>query len=153
MSQIEGITDLILEVFRLNGALVHAGDGLVADIGLTSARWQVLGAIALTAQPLSVAGIARTMGLSRQAVLRLVKEMIGDGLLRLAENPHHRRARLVLMTVTGEAVYAAAIARHRPWAEGLARDLDRDAIGTATTLLRALRQHLDAARTREVDDD
>ena len=37
------ITDLILETFRLNGQLLAAGDALVSDVGLTSARWQVLG--------------------------------------------------------------------------------------------------------------
>jgi hypothetical protein len=45
-------TELILETFRLNGLLLEAGDRLVADIGLTSARWQVLGAIALAPVPL-----------------------------------------------------------------------------------------------------
>jgi hypothetical protein len=39
------ITDLILETFRLNGELLTAGDRLVADLSLTSARWQVLGAV------------------------------------------------------------------------------------------------------------
>jgi hypothetical protein len=41
-------TALILEVFRFNGRLLAAGDKLVANLGLTSARWQVLGAIALS---------------------------------------------------------------------------------------------------------
>ena len=40
------LTALIVEVFRLNGCLLEAGDSLVGDVGLTSARWQVLGAIA-----------------------------------------------------------------------------------------------------------
>ena len=32
------LTELILETFRLNGALLSRGDRLVQDIGLTSAR-------------------------------------------------------------------------------------------------------------------
>src|SRR5271166_4204772 len=92
------ISELILEVFRLNGRLLEAGDALVADIGLTSARWQVLGAVALSAVPLPVAHIARNMGLARQSVQRLVDEMLADGLVRHAPNPHHRRAKLVLLT-------------------------------------------------------
>src|SRR5205814_345438 len=55
------VTELILEVFRLNGRLLAAGDRLVADLGLTSARWQVLGAIALASSPMPVAWIARNM--------------------------------------------------------------------------------------------
>ncbi|MGA9320678.1 MAG: helix-turn-helix domain-containing protein, partial [Xanthobacteraceae bacterium] len=95
------ITDLVLETFRLNGRLLAAGDALVGDLGLTSARWQVLGAIALSAVPLSVAQIARNMGLTRQAVQRLANEMQGDGLVRFAPNPHHQRAKLVLLTPAG----------------------------------------------------
>ena len=57
---------LILDVFRLNGRLLAAGDRMVEDLGLTSARWQVLGAVALAAAP--VAWIARNMGLTRQGV-------------------------------------------------------------------------------------
>ena len=92
------ITDLVLETFRLNGRLLASGDALVADLGLTSARWQVIGAMALSPMPLSVAQIARNMGLTRQAVQRLANEMEADGLMRFAPNPHHQRAKLVVLT-------------------------------------------------------
>src|SRR5262249_60183634 len=61
------MTELILETFRLNGLLLEAGDRLVAEIGLTSARWQGLGAIALAPGPLPVAHLARHMGRGRPA--------------------------------------------------------------------------------------
>ncbi|TIW72492.1 MAG: MarR family transcriptional regulator, partial [Mesorhizobium sp.] len=41
----KALSDLILDLFRLNSRISAAGDRLVADLGLTSARWQVLGAI------------------------------------------------------------------------------------------------------------
>ena len=66
------LTDLILEVFQLNGRLLAAGDALVRDLGLTSARWQVLGAAAMSTVPLPVAYIARNMGQTRQSVQRIV---------------------------------------------------------------------------------
>ena len=62
------MTDLILDLFRLNGRLLAAGDRLVAGLGLTSARWQVLGAIALADRPQPVAWLARDMGVYRQGV-------------------------------------------------------------------------------------
>ncbi|WP_246483558.1 hypothetical protein [Paenacidovorax monticola] len=37
------LTDVVLTLFQLNGALVDWGDGFVAPEGLTSARWQMLG--------------------------------------------------------------------------------------------------------------
>src|SRR6185436_14767234 len=106
MKQGAAVTALILETFRLNGRLLSAGDALVRNLELTSARWQVLGAIAAAPLPLSVAQVARSMGLTRQAVQRLANEMERDGLLRFAANPNHQRAKHVVMAPRGEAAYA-----------------------------------------------
>ncbi len=141
----EAATTLVIEVFRLNGELLAAGDALVADLGLSSARWQVLGGIALSPVPLPVAHLARNMGLTRQGVQRLVDEMRADGLLALSANPHHRRAMLVAMTGAGEAAYRAALARQRVWADALAAGLSPAGIEAAAGLLRELRRRLRAA--------
>ncbi|GJE03426.1 MarR family winged helix-turn-helix transcriptional regulator [Methylobacterium isbiliense] len=136
---------LVIEVFRLNGDLIEAGDALVRDLGLTSARWQVLGAIALAPAPLPVAHIARNMGLARQSVQRVVDDMRSDGLVRLEPNPHHRRAPLVAMTPRGEAAYRQAIARKDLWADVLTEGLSPEAIEAAGTLLRTLQQRIGAS--------
>jgi DNA-binding MarR family transcriptional regulator len=143
MSKRDAITDLILETFRLNGRLLVAGDALVADLRLTSARWQALGAMALSAVPLPVAHIARNMGLTRQAVQRLVNEMERDGLVQFGPNPHHQRARLVFLTARGKAAYDAAMKRQEPWASSLADGVRTTQIEIATATLRAIRQRLD----------
>jgi DNA-binding MarR family transcriptional regulator len=136
------LTDLILETFRLNGALLTAGDGMIADLGLTSARWQVLGAMDLSPSPLPVAHIARNMGLSRQAVQRLVNEMAMQDLVRFIPNPHHQRAKLVLMTAKGRTVFDAAMDRQRPWANHLATGLSSEDVSTALRVLQSLRNKL-----------
>jgi len=92
------VTELILETFRLNGQLLEAGDRLTAPLGLTSARWQILGAIETEGRPLTVAQIGRRMGLSRQAVQRVVNDLDRLGFVSLEENPDHKRARLVVLT-------------------------------------------------------
>lgn len=138
------LTELILETFRLNGRLLAAGDALVRDLGLTSARWQVLGAVALSPVPLPVAQVARNMGLSRQGVQRLADEMEAQGIVRFEPNPHHRRARLLVPTERGRGLYEAASALQRPWAAALAAGLPEPEIEAATALLRALRSRLEA---------
>ena len=130
------LTDLMLAVFRLNGRLLAGGDRLGADMGLTSARWQVLGA--LEAGPGSAAEVARRMGLRRQSVQRLVDAMVADGLLALSDNPNHKRARLVDMTEQGRARYASIMARHRGWANGLSEGLDPTAIAAGVALVEEL---------------
>lgn len=143
MQSPDTISDLILEVFRLNGRLLAAGDRLVRDLDLTSARWQVLGAVALADRAETVAGLARGMGLTRQAVQRLVNDLQADGLLVTTDNPNHRSARLVSMTETGAAAYAEASRRQKPWAERLTSGHSARAIAEAADLLRAIRQKLE----------
>ena len=139
----EALTDLVLTVFRLNGRLLAAGDHLVSDLGLTSARWQVLGAIAHAPSPQPVAWLARSMGLNRQGVQRIVNEMREDELVELHPNPHHRRAHLVALTKHGESVYAAASRLQMPWASALAKGLDGEELAAASRIIKALSERLE----------
>jgi DNA-binding MarR family transcriptional regulator len=141
------ITELVLEVFRLNGRLIAAGDALVGRIGLTSARWQVLGAIALQARPLPVVRIADAMGLARQSVQRIVDALAQDALVVFRENPHHKRAKLVALTPKGVALFGAAMRLQKPWAGKLAGRLDRASLATALNVLKALRARLETGMT------
>ena len=110
----DAFTAVVLEVFRLNGALLAAGNTLCEGTGLTSARWQVLGAIAMRASPLTVAQIARAMGLTRQSVQRLVDELQQEGVVERVADPEHRRARPVRLTERGAALYAEMRRRQVP---------------------------------------
>ncbi len=118
---------------------------LVRDLDLTSARWQVLGAIALSPVPLPVAHIARNMGLARQSVQRIVDDIRDDGLVQLEPNPHHRRAPLVAMTPAGVAAYERATERKDLWADVLTEGLSPEAIEAASTVLRTLQQRIGAS--------
>ena len=137
------LTGLMLDIFRANGALLSAGDRLVAPLGLTSARWQVLGSIALTDHPLPVAHLARVMGLSRQAVQRVVNDLEGEGFVRFEPNPHHKRAHLVVLTARGQDAYAAAASREAPWANELAGDLAAEEIAAARRVIARLTRRLE----------
>lgn len=111
----EDMTRLILAIFRANGALLAAGDRLVAGLGLTSARWQLLGSIAEEEQPLSVAQLARKMGVTRQAVQRIVNELQKNGMIAFRTNPHHRRAQLIVLTKHGQNLFERAMQIQQPW--------------------------------------
>ena len=138
----EIVADVILSVFRLNGQLIDAGNRLVGDIGLTSAWWQVLGALDLSPVPLPVAHIARNMGLSRQSVQRVAGLLAEKGLVRFEVNPHHQRARLVVLTPRGRAAVKGAEQRQRPWARDLAAGLSVERISTALDVLAHMNAHL-----------
>ena len=111
MKQVAAVTALILEIFRVNGRLLAAGDGLVRSLDLDQR------ALAGPGRNRNRTGSAfgrpdrPRMGLTRQAVQRLANDMERDGLLRFAANPNHQRAKHVVMTPRGEAAYAAAMKR------------------------------------------
>ena len=69
-------TQLIVKVFRLHGRLLAAGDNLVRDTGLTSARWQILSA---TADPLTAS--PSTWRMFFRAWMRLAKRRRASGSL------------------------------------------------------------------------
>jgi DNA-binding MarR family transcriptional regulator len=120
-----------------------AGDRLVADLNLTSARWQVLGAIALAERPQPVAWLARSMGLNRQGVQRIVNEMRHDGLLKIEPNPHHRRAHLVVLTKRGKDAFEAATRLQVPWANGLADGVSLKDLATTQRVVTELCEWLE----------
>src|ERR1700726_5361253 len=97
----EALTNLMLDLFRLSSRLLTVGDRLAAGLGLTSARWQILGAITSAERPQPVAWLARDLGGNRQNVQRIVNDLQKMGFVALEENPHHRRASLVVLTDKG----------------------------------------------------
>ena len=137
-------TKLILETFRLNGALIAAGDQLVGDLGLTSARWQVLGS--LRDCPATVAEIARRMGLTRQNVQRIADCLAIDGFVTTFANPAHRRAKLYSLTSHGRTVMEEVVYRQAEWANKIADGIDSteivEAVSLMTMLLKRLEQNL-----------
>ena len=138
----EAVTDLILNLFRVNNLLLTAGDRLVEGLGLTSARWQVLGAIAYADRPQPVAWLARDMGGNRQNVQRIVNDLKEGGLVTFAPNPHHRRAQLVVLTDKGRQTTESAMRLQVPWVNRLAQGLAVKDIETAHRVLTTLRQRL-----------
>jgi DNA-binding MarR family transcriptional regulator len=92
-----------------------------------------------------MARLARAMGLHRQGVQRIVNELEAEGIVALADNPHHRRARLVRFTRKGEALYREADRRQKPWAKALAKGLDAKGIAASEVLLKSLRERLEQA--------
>jgi|SRR5271156_2940596 len=148
----ETVDDFIVSVFRLNGYLIDAGNRLVMDIGLTSARWQVLGALSLSPVPLPVAHIARNMGLTRQSVQRVADLLMEKGLVQFEANPHHQRAKLVVLTRQGSAAVKAAEERQRPWARNLTAGLTLERIAAALEVITHMNKRL-AQAVGATDED
>jgi DNA-binding MarR family transcriptional regulator len=145
----EALSSLMLDLFRVNSLLLTAGDRLVAPLGLTSARWQTLGAIVLAERPQPVAWLARDLGANRQNVQRIVNDLQRDGLVAFETNPHHRRAQLVVLTDKGRETFDAAMRLQAPWINGLADRLELADVETVRRVATALRKKLEASDAEE----
>ncbi len=139
----DALTDLMLDLFRAMSLLLTAGDRLVAPLGLTSARWQILGAIVSTERPQPVSWLARDLGANRQNVQRIINDLHKDGLVAFETNPHHRRAQLVVLTDKGRRAFDAAMDLQAPWVNELADGLLVKDIGTVRRVVTALRLKLE----------
>ena len=130
-----------LTVFRLNGQFLALADVLARPAGCTAARWQVLGAV-LT-EPLTVSGIARAMGITRQSVQRLADVLVDEGLAEYVDNPAHARAKLVRPTDAGYTVIARIDPAHAAAARRLTAELGRDALHDTVEAMSELSVALD----------
>jgi len=139
----QSLTDLIQAMFRANNLTLIWGDRLVAAFGLTSARWQILGAIMHADRPQPVAWLARDLGANRQNVQRIINDLHQEGIVALEPNPHHRRAHLVVLTQKGREAYDAAINAYNPRIRSLAKDFSLEDIQAARRVLTALRDKLE----------
>lgn len=134
----QNFTEIVLEIFKVNGLLATEGDRLTKAFGLSSARWKVLGALEMSKIPLTVSQIARTMGLSRQAVQRLTDAMKNDGLLDYQENPQHKRANHVVLSNKGKDVYSLISEIQIPWANQISKRIKAEDLKTTLMTLRRI---------------
>ena len=136
-------TDIVLEVFKLSGLLITEGDKLTSALGLTSARWKVLGALAYSKVPMTVPQIAHTMGQTRQSVQRLADAMEKDGLLSYQNNPYHKKAKLVALSARGKEVFELLDQQQIPWADRNSAGISTADMQVALSVLRKMVQRFE----------
>ncbi|WP_420224404.1 MarR family winged helix-turn-helix transcriptional regulator [Pigmentiphaga litoralis] len=140
------LTGLTLTVFRLHGALLQWGDKLVEPLGLTSARWQMLGALALAGGPLTAPQIGNAMGVTRQGAQKQLNLLLELGLVVARPNPAHQRSPLYVLTSAGSQLYARADALWNAHVAAMNRHVRaEDALSAKATLDTMLRHLLASA--------
>ncbi|MBM4202479.1 MAG: winged helix-turn-helix transcriptional regulator [Gammaproteobacteria bacterium] len=113
------------------------------SLSLTSARWQVLGTIVAATRPQPVAWLARDMGANRQNVQRIVNDLVREGLVSLATNPHHRRASLIALTDKGKQAFDDAMRLQAAWINQLCAGLRIEDIETTRSVITTVHRKLE----------
>ncbi|MEO5350183.1 MAG: MarR family winged helix-turn-helix transcriptional regulator [Magnetococcus sp. YQC-3] len=102
---LDSFTAIILQIFRSNGQMIGWGDRFAAPFGLTSARWQMLGALAMASRPMSAPQLASNMGVTRQGAQKQLDRLLHEGMIEKLANPYHKRSPVYQLTVAGKERY------------------------------------------------
>lgn len=148
-SNSEAVTDLTLTLFRLHGVLMQWGDRLVKPLGLTSARWQMLGAIAIAGKALTAPQIAAVMGVTRQGAQKQLNLLLELDCVVSTTNPAHRRSPLYKLTPSGLQLYQKADELWRGKTHELSAQLKPLQLKTTTTTLLEMLNHFSPPSSTE----
>jgi DNA-binding MarR family transcriptional regulator len=138
------IYDLIVEVRAAFNALKSYSDAMIEDLGVTSAMRAVLEFL-FTEGPHPVPRIAEAKSVTRQHIQILADALSEKGLVRFAENPGHKRSKLLELTPTGEELFASIRTREAKVLERLSGRIPADQARQAAQVIRSMRQALAAA--------
>lgn len=116
----ELLSALAKTAFRLNGQFLAIGEELARPAGLTAAWWLVLSTV--LDRPLTVAEVAREIGVTRQSVQRIADVLVDRGLAEHRPNPAHRRANLLTPTPAGRAAIRRIVPQHAVFTRRLAAE-------------------------------
>jgi DNA-binding MarR family transcriptional regulator len=135
---------IVADVFELAGRFREQGEAIAGAVGQTQARWQVLSAA--SADPRSVAQIARRLGVSRQNVQRIADLLVEENSASYAANPDHKGSPHLVLNARGRDALAkitkAAAQSHAQLARRLAG-------GDVDALHRRLRRLIQALNDRD----
>ena len=133
--------DFTLGIFKLNGQMLAAGERLARPVGLTVAWWQVLGAV--LHKPLTASGVAREMGITRQAVQRVANRLRDDGLLETLPNPAHKRAPLLTPSKAGYTAVQRIAPEQAAFADLIVEHFGRQRLEELVASLHAMSKTID----------
>jgi DNA-binding MarR family transcriptional regulator len=120
-------------IFRINGLLIQAGEGITRPLGQSSARWQVLGGVGYG--PRTVADIAKSIGHARQSVQRLADVLAKEGLVAFSDKPDDKRTSLLELTPAGSEVLTAIYRHQVKWSRRITRKLSAEQLDALASAL------------------
>lgn len=146
------ISETVVAVFQANGRMLEWGDTFTAPFGLTSARWQILGAIAWARQKPTAPQIAGQMGISRQGAQKQLNLLVNDGLIEKLANPAHRRSPVYRLSAAGRVLFERVSASWESHTKAIGERFSASNLETTLCVLNEL-VNLHAQPAQEIDDE
>jgi len=135
---------IVADIYELAGRLRERGEAIAGAVGQTQARWQVMSAA--SAEPRTVAQIARRLGVSRQNVQRIADLLVAERSASFAANPDHKGSPFLILNAGGRDALAKITKAAAQSHAQLARRLAGAEVGA---LHRGLRKLIQAMNDRD----
>ncbi len=120
-----GERDLIAGIIQLGNLLNRRLAPLFEKANVTPQQWAVL--LTIAEEPVSLAGVARKLAVSKQNMTGMIARLEQLGLVERSENPQDLRSARVQLTRRGRTVIEKFTPLYQEWQKTLGRDLpDRD---------------------------
>ncbi|MEF2144152.1 MAG: MarR family transcriptional regulator [Desulfovibrionaceae bacterium] len=135
--------ELFMQTFALRDALARIMDKGHAEAGLSTPQARILRLLE-NRETLTVPDLARSLGISRQFILKTVHELSTAGLVAFEENPRHKRSMLLRITEQGLAARKAFREREDAIVQRMLPETDAASVHAASALLKALCRDVEA---------
>lgn len=98
---------LFFRLYQCVNVLHKTGTRAVEDVGLTTQRWAVLGALSRSdvSAGMSVGDLASYLKVTRQSLSGITTRLEADGLIESITDPDDGRSRLLRMTAHGDTLW------------------------------------------------
>ena len=123
-----------------------------ADLGITASMRAVMETLAEEGDK-TVPEIARIKGVSRQHIQVNVNALVDENLVKLIDNPTHKRSPLVVLTKNGRTAFREMRRREASTLDYLAADFKADTLDNAAAMLSELNHKLIALEKETEDHD
>ena len=131
--------DLVSGVIQLSNLLMRHLAPIFEKAKVTPQQWAILAALAAAEEPLSLAGLARTMLVSKQNMTGMVARLEQLGLIARQGDPDDLRSSRLTLTRRGRAAVEKLRPAYDAWRRELAGDLaERDVAALTRTVDRLI---------------
>jgi DNA-binding MarR family transcriptional regulator len=135
---------IVDEILRLQSCFENVFADLECLSGLSTLQKLVLSCILDSPVPPTVPQIGRNLDRPRQVIQRVANELVREGLLEKAPNPHHRRASLLVPTPAAVELARQAEERATKTTTAFLGKVNAERCHALTSELRDLREALEA---------
>jgi len=134
--------DLVAGVIQLSNLLMRHMAPVFERAGVTPQQWAILTAIAGAEQPLTLAGLARVMLVSKQNMTGMVARLEQLALVERQGDPQDLRSSRLVLTRRGRATVDKLRPAYEEWRRGLGGEISERELAAVTRTVDRLIERL-----------